>query len=64
MADPVPALIAPVIEMLRGGRESAPGLARRLGLSLPAVMGLLLEAELDGWVRRTSDSHYEVTRVH
>jgi len=27
-------------------------------------MGLLLEAELDGWVRRASDSEYEVPRVH
>jgi DNA processing protein len=60
----VPPLFAPLIQALRGGRDSAPGLARRLGLTLPAVMGLLLEAELDGWVRRASDSEYEVSRVH
>jgi DNA processing protein len=60
----VPVMLAPVVEALRGGGDSAPGLARRLGLSLPAVMGLLLEAELEGWVRKASDSHYEVIRVH
>jgi DNA processing protein len=60
----VPAALAPLVAALRGGGGSVPELARRLGLSLPAVMGLLLEAELEGWVCKSSDSHYEVIRVH
>lgn len=63
-ATAVPRMFAPLVEALRQGGQPAPALARQLGLSLPAAMGLLLEAELEGWVRRTSDSHYEVTRVH
>jgi DNA processing protein len=63
-ATALPEMFVPIVEALRTGPESAPGLARRLGLSLPAVMGLLLEAELEGWVRKSSDSHYEVIRVH
>ena len=60
----VPGLFSGLVEVLRAGRETPPGLARRLSLSLPAVMGLLLEAELEGWVRRSADGHYEVSRVH
>jgi DNA processing protein len=61
---PLPAMFGKLIETLRAGRETPAVLARRLGMSLPAVMGLLLEAELEGWVRRAADSHYEVSRVH
>ena len=60
----VPPTFAPLVEALHRGPDSVPALARRLGLSLPAAMGLLLEAELEGWVRRTSDGDYEVPRVH
>jgi DNA processing protein len=59
----IPLSFNPLVEALRAQTDTAPGLARRLGLSLPAVMGLLLEAELEGWVRR-ADSHYEVLRAH
>jgi DNA processing protein len=61
---PPPPALAPLVEALRARADTAAGLARRVGLSLPAVMGLLLEAELEGWVRRTADSHYEVQRAH
>ena len=64
VAPPVPARFASLLEALEAGPATAPMLARRLGLSLPATMGLLLEAELEGWVRRAGDSHYEVSRVH
>jgi DNA processing protein len=63
-APPVPNMFSALVEALGAKEDSAPGLARRLGLSLPAVMGLLLEAELEGWVRRRADSHYEVLRGH
>jgi len=63
-APPVPGLFGGLVEALRTGRQTPPVLARQLSLSLPAVMGLLLEAELEGWVRRAADGHYEVSRVH
>jgi DNA processing protein len=61
---PLPQAFAGLIEALRATSDTPAGLARRLGLSLPAVMGLLLEAELEGWVRRTAHSQYEVPRAH
>lgn len=38
------------------------GLARRVGLPLPAVMAALTEAELDGRLRRSAGGNYEVCR--
>lgn len=64
VGEPAPGHLQALVEALRAGADTAGGLSRRLGLSLPAVMGLLLEAELEGWVRRTPDSHYEVPRAH
>jgi DNA processing protein len=60
----IPVMFEELVGALRAQSDSAPGLARRLGLSLPATMGLLLEAELEGLVRRGADSHYEVPRAH
>jgi DNA processing protein len=60
----LPGRFAVLVKALKAGSDTPVGLARRLGLSLPAVMGLLLEAELEGWVRRASDFHYEVPRAH
>jgi DNA processing protein len=60
----IPPAFLPLVDALRARPDTASGLSRRLGLSLPAVMGLLLEAELEGWIRRTSDSRYEVSRAH
>jgi hypothetical protein len=39
-------------------------LARRLGVPLSSVMGVLARAEIDGWVRRASGNEYEVVRGH
>jgi DNA processing protein len=61
---PIPPVFTSLIAALRASSDTPPGLARRLGLTLPAVMGLLLEAELEGWVRRAPDSHYEVPFAH
>jgi DNA processing protein len=60
----IPAAFSALVEALRAQSDNAPGLARRLRLSLPTVMGLLLEAELEGLVLRGADSHYEVPRAH
>jgi DNA processing protein len=60
----IPGPFTALVQALRAAPDDAAGLARRLGVSLPAAMGLLLEAELEGWVRRTKDSQYEVPRAH
>jgi DNA processing protein len=52
---------AALIAALRERGDTPAGLAQRLGSSLPAVMGLLMEAELEGWVRRAAGNHYEVS---
>jgi DNA processing protein len=53
---PVAPLASPeggrVLQMLREGPAEADGLARRLGLSAPALAGALLELELSGYVTR------------
>jgi DNA processing protein len=61
---PLPARQAALITALADGPDSPGSLARRLGLSLPSLMGLLTEAELAGRVRRLGGSHYEVLRGH
>jgi DNA processing protein len=61
---PVPERQAALITALRAGPDTPGGLASRLGVSLPRIMGLLTEAELDGRVRRAGGSHYEVRGGH
>jgi DNA processing protein len=63
-AAPLPERHAALIAALGEGPDSPGSLARRLGLSLPSVMGLLTEAELEGRVRRAEGSQYEVLRGH
>jgi DNA processing protein len=63
-ASPVPPRQAALITALADGPDDPGSLARRLGLSLPSVMGLLTEAELEGRVRRAAGSQYEVLRGH
>jgi DNA processing protein len=63
-AAPVPPRQAALITALADGPGDPGSLARRLGLSLPSVMGLLTEAELEGRVRRAGGSQYEVLRGH
>lgn len=60
----VPGAVAPLLEALRQGADTAAGLSRRLQLTLPAVMAALAEAELDGWVSRSPGNRYEVRRAH
>jgi len=58
-----PAELAPLLAALEGRSDSAVGIAQRLGVSLPAVLGVLAEAELSGWVRRLAGGRYEVPHV-
>jgi DNA processing protein len=55
-----PAEIAPLLAALGDHADNAAGVARRLGVSLPAALGVLAEAELSGWVRRLAGGRYEV----
>jgi len=63
-SEELPSAFVPLVAALRAASDTPGGLARRLGLPLPSVMSLLLEAELEGWVRRAGDTHYEVLRAH
>jgi DNA processing protein len=47
-----PATLAPLVELLADGRAEPAEISRRLGITLPATLALVAEAELDGWVRR------------
>jgi len=58
-----PAELAPLLAVLEDGSHSAVGIAQRLGVSLPAALGVLAEAELSGWVRRLAGGRYEVPHV-
>jgi len=55
-----PAEIAPLLAALGDHADNAAGIAQRLGVSLPAALGVLAEAELSGWVRRLAGGRYEV----
>jgi excisionase family DNA binding protein len=51
-----------VIAALDGGAAAPAELARRLSVSLPAVLALLSEAELGGWVVRRPGGLYGISR--
>jgi DNA processing protein len=58
-----PAELAPLLAALEDRSDSAVGIAQRLGVTLPAALGVLAEAELSGWVRRLAGGRYEVPHV-
>lgn len=55
-----PVEMAPLLAALEDRSDNAVGIAQRLGVSLPAALGVLAEAELSGWVRRLAGGRYEV----
>ena len=57
-AQPSPAF-APLLDAIASGADTPASLCRRLGTSLPSVLGMLAEVELEGWVRRAGGI-YEV----
>ena len=57
-----PEAIAPVLAALGADPDSAAGIARKLGLPLPAALGVLAEAELGGWIKRLAGGRFEVPR--
>jgi DNA processing protein len=58
----MPTAFATLIANLEGGDAGAAELGRRLALPLPAVLALLAEAELDGWVVRRPGGIYGISR--
>ncbi len=60
MAGPATGPLATVLQSLRTGSADPEELGRRIGLNLPAVLALLAEAELEGWVVRGDGNKYEV----
>jgi DNA processing protein len=56
--EPPPAF-APLLDAIAAGADTPAALSRRLGTSLPSVLGMLAEVEMEGWVRRAGGI-YEV----
>jgi DNA processing protein len=59
----VPEAFASLVSALGAGPASAPELARRLGLSLPAALALIFEAELGGWIGRGAGGVFEAAQT-
>jgi predicted Rossmann fold nucleotide-binding protein DprA/Smf involved in DNA uptake len=55
--------MAPLLAALEDHADNAAGIAQRLGVTLPAALGVLAEAEISGWVRRLAGGRYEVPHV-
>jgi DNA processing protein len=56
--EPPPAF-APLLDAIASGADTPALLCKRLGTSLPSVLGMLAEVEMEGWVRRAGGI-YEV----
>ena len=59
----VPDAFASLVSALGEGPAPAPALARRLGLSLPAALALISEAELGGWIGRGAGGVFEAAHI-
>ncbi len=56
--------VAPVVSAIQAGKHTPAAMALFLGQALGDVMAALMEAELEGWVRRGAGSQYEVNNGH
>jgi DNA processing protein len=59
-APPVPGPLAAVLDAISLGADAPARLCERLGMSLPSILSILAEAELEGFVRRAAGNTYEV----
>jgi DNA processing protein len=57
---PTSGALADLLQALRAGPATPADLCRRTGRALPAVLAILAEAELEGWVYRGDGNQYEV----
>jgi predicted Rossmann fold nucleotide-binding protein DprA/Smf involved in DNA uptake len=49
-----------VLDAISLGADTPAVLCQRLGVSLPSILAILAEAELDGFVKRAAGNTYEV----
>jgi DNA processing protein len=59
-APSVPGPLAAVLDAISLGADAPASLCDRLGMSLPSILAILAEAELEGFVRRAAGNTYEV----
>ena len=59
-APPAPGPMAPVLNAIALGADAPTSLCERLGMTLPSILAILAEAELEGLVRRAAGNTYEV----
>jgi DNA processing protein len=57
---PVPGPLSAVLDAISLGSNTPVALGQRLGASLPSILALLAEAELEGFVKRVAGNTYEV----
>ena len=57
---PAPGPFVAVLDAISLGTDTPAGLCARLGVSLPSILAILAEAELDGFVKRAPGNTYEV----
>jgi DNA processing protein len=55
-----PGPLAAVLDAISRGADGPASLCERLGMSLPSILAILAEAELEGFVRRAAGNTYEV----
>ena len=59
-AVPLTGPMAPLLDAIAQGTNTAAGLCECLGMRLPSILAILAEAELEGSVRRAAGNTYEV----
>ena len=57
---PAPGPMDPVLDAIALGADAPASLCERLGMTLPSILAILAEAELEGFVRRAAGNTYEV----
>jgi DNA processing protein len=57
---PAPEPLGVVLDAISLGADTPAVLCQRLGVSLPSILAILAEAELDGFVKRAAGNTYEV----
>jgi DNA processing protein len=59
-AQPASGPLSAVLDALAHGAQTPAGLCERLGVTLPSILAILAEAELEGFVKRAAGNRYEV----
>lgn len=62
MAEVPSSSFAPLLDAIASGAETPAAISRRLGMGLPAALGMLAEAEIEGWVRRAGGTYEVIER--